>query len=224
MNHWEYTENSPQRNFRVVSANHWELLLKEISKWFTNHQESPQRNFRVVHESPRITPKEISEWFVNCWKSSRITPKEFQSGSWIIKNHQESPQRNFRVVVNHWESLRITPMKFQSGLQITKNRPKVNFRVVCESLKNHLKDISEWFTNCWESLRIISKEISEWFANHWELSQRNFRVVCKSLTTTQRNCQSGLWITIKSQKRRIRSYLSNGPRPNDTDAWRSLYL
>ena len=192
-----------------------------------NHWESPQRNFRLVCKSPRIYPKEISEFFVNNQELLRIAPKKFQTGSeitknqpqrnfksglWITENHQELPPKKFHsdlwITNNH---LRITPKKFQSGLQITENCPKES---VPEKFHKSLM-------NCWESPRITPKKFQSGLQitkNHWksaqryfrvfhelpriaaESPQRNFRVVCKSLRITPKKFQHGSWITENHHK------------------------
>ena len=105
----------------------------------------------------------------------------------------------------------------------------LSHRMVHESLRTSPK-ISEWFKNHQDSPRIAPKKIqsgsqitknspkknsgwsadhqellqkcSEWFANHWESPPKNW---------------ISSWIT-KNHIKTIRSYIFNGPRPNDTDS------
>ena len=226
----------------IGNRNHQELQRitpKMISEWFVNHQ-----------ESLRIHPKTISDWFVNHWEHQKLPQKRFQSGLRITENcwespiiapktisdwfanHQESPRitenhpktisewfhESSRITENHCESLRIKPKTISDwSPRIIKNcqesmriAPNNDFRMVCKSLritKNPQELPPKQFH--WESLRVIENGMAE---NHQELIQKWFQT---DLQITE-NCQES--------HKKIRSYLFNCPRLNDTDAWRSLYL
>ena len=111
--------------------------------------------------------------------------------------------------------------KFRTNLWIAENQFQTDLQIT----ENQFQTVS-WITkNCWES-------ISDWLTNHQESLRINFRLIHESLRITENQFQTDLWITkncreslrIAKNHIKIRSYLFNGLRPNDTDAWISLYL
>ena len=105
--------------------------------------------------------------------------------------------------------------------------------------ENHFKMVHEsWFAEIW------SRIISEWLTNHWDSPENHFWMVCESLRFTWESFQNGSQITeihlrinselfenywdslrfAKNHIKTIRSYLFNGPQPNDRHASRSFCL
>ena len=190
----------------------------------------------MVCESPRST----WESFLNVlqvtkdhWESLRITKNHFRIIIKFFMNHWELLKNHLRMV---YESLRITWESFQNGLWITENHQlEKHFRMVSKSLritKNCLRIISEWL-NHWESPKTAWESFQN-VSNHLESS----RIAWESF-------QKGLWITKNYYKmvhespriaresfknvsrmtenhiKTLRSYIFNGPQPNDTHALRS---
>ena len=111
-----------------------------------------------------------------------------------------------KVSDNQWESWRIGENHWESGFRLIQESMRINSRLIQESSrigKNHR-----------ESVR-ISK-------NHWESKRINFRLIQESVKIIEN--QFHTYSRISENHIKIRSYLFDGPRPNDTDKRKSMYL
>ena len=119
--------------------------------------------------------------------------------SWWFTNHFRKVCKSLRFPKIH---SRITSEWFANH----QGWPQNHFRMVRHSPQNHL----EWFMNYWDSMRFTPDSfqngsrftpiISEWFEIHQDLAQNHFRMVRDS----------------QIHMKMVRSYLFNGPQPNDT--------
>ena len=171
----------------------------------------------------------------------RINENQFQTYSRISKNHQELVFRLIwesipdlfenhwelaRIIENQWESSRINRNWWESVFRLIQELTRINSRLIWELVR-----ITE---NHWELVRIIE--------NHQELVRINFRLIQESVKIIKNQFHSYLrisenwqessrigknhWESMRIIKNhiKIRSFLFDGPRPNDTDIWKSMYL